>query len=119
MMRLKRILVPVDFSKEAELAFEWAVRLGKEEQEAAIYLLHILSPTSIMEGGFEVDALAKEQWGSADGKEDVDPAVMTTHGRHGLSRMVHPNLIEKVVRVAPCPVLVLHLNPKMEALAKS
>jgi nucleotide-binding universal stress UspA family protein len=50
-------------------------------------------------------------------KENIDLVVMTTHGRRGLARLVHPNLSEKVVRNAHCPVLVLHLNAKMEAMA--
>ncbi len=51
-------------------------------------------------------------------KHDVDLVVMATWGRHGLQRVVHPDVTEKVVRSAPCPVLVLHRNPKMEVLAQ-
>jgi nucleotide-binding universal stress UspA family protein len=53
------------------------------------------------------------------GKEKIDLVVMTTHGRQGLTRIVHPNLSEKIVRTAPCPVLVLHLNPRTEKAVKS
>lgn len=153
MMRLKKILVPIDFSKEAELAIEWAVKLAKEEKEGTIILLHNLAPIIMLpESGYEVGRLIEDRLKQAKedleawqekipppltsvaycaqgelveevvnvcNKDDVDLVVMTTQGRHGISRVVHPNVTEKVVRTAPCPVLVLHLNPKMEALAKT
>jgi nucleotide-binding universal stress UspA family protein len=151
MMQLKKILVPKDFSKEAELAVEWAVKLGREEKEATIYLVHILPLGPVVEGGIVIEEVIQAEWDNAKerleewrrkippplssialiGKADpvreiswvcnehnIDLVVMTTQGRHGLSRLVRPNLSEKVVREAPCPVLVLHLNPKMEAIAK-
>ncbi|MCG3206350.1 MAG: hypothetical protein KCHDKBKB_03086 [Elusimicrobia bacterium] len=43
-------------------------------------------------------------------KYSIDLVVMTTHGRRGMKRLAHPNLSEKIVRRAPCPVLVLHLK---------
>ena len=39
--------------------------------------------------------------------ESIDLVVMTSHGRSGLSRLVLGSVTEKVVREAPCPVLVL------------
>lgn len=149
MMRLRRILVPVDFTRESELAVEWAVRLGREESGATIFLLHVLLPTPVIEGGFEVEQILEKEWEIAQDqvdelrgkippplssvalvakgeesyeianvceKENIDLVIMTTHGRHGLSRLVHPNVSEKVVRNAPCPVLVLHLNAKTEGM---
>jgi nucleotide-binding universal stress UspA family protein len=148
---MKKILVPVDFSKEAELAIEWAVNLAKEEKDAVIWLLHILPAVPIVEAGLVIERLIEIEWDNAKqhleqwqrkvppplsssvviGKgdplweiaelcrrEDIDLVVMTTHGRRGLSRMAHPNLSERVVRVAPCPVLVLHLNSKTEATVR-
>ena len=43
-------------------------------------------------------------------KENIDLVVMTTHGRTGLSHWVVGSAAEETVRLAPCPVLVLHLN---------
>jgi len=37
---------------------------------------------------------------------DVDMIVMSTHGRTGLAHMLLGSVAEKVVRLAPCPVLV-------------
>ncbi len=39
--------------------------------------------------------------------EDVDVIIMSTHGRSGLSRWVMGSVTERVLRHAPCPVLVL------------
>jgi len=37
----------------------------------------------------------------------IDAIVMSTHGRAGLSRWLLGNLTQKVLSVAPCPVLVI------------
>jgi nucleotide-binding universal stress UspA family protein len=34
-----------------------------------------------------------------------DLVVMATHGRSGLSRILQPSVAERVVRLAPCPVM--------------
>jgi nucleotide-binding universal stress UspA family protein len=39
--------------------------------------------------------------------EHVDLIVMATHGRSGLSHLVMGSVAERVVRLAPCPVLTL------------
>ena len=38
----------------------------------------------------------------------VDLVVIGTHGRSGLSRLLIGSVAEKVVRLAPCPVLTVH-----------
>jgi len=38
----------------------------------------------------------------------VDLIVMVTHGRHGFDHFVKGSVTERVIREAPCPVLVLH-----------
>ena len=40
------------------------------------------------------------------GDRDVDMIVMGTHGRTGLTHALMGSVAEKVVRLAPCPVLV-------------
>lgn len=142
-MKLKRILVPVDFSPESQLALNWAVKLAKEEKNAVVYLFHSFQPIPVVEEGLELSGVVAAEWDKAKAnleawrkriprslssiaiegkgmpvseipalceKEKIDLVVMTTHGRHGLPRAIHPNLSERVVRSAPCPVLVLHLN---------
>ena len=44
---------------------------------------------------------------------DVDLITMATHGRKGLSHVVFGSTTEKVVRLAPCPVLTVK-NPEHE-----
>ncbi|MEW5976122.1 MAG: universal stress protein [Acidobacteriota bacterium] len=38
---------------------------------------------------------------------DVDVITLATHGRQGLSHLVFGSTAEKVVRLAPCPVLTI------------
>ena len=44
---------------------------------------------------------------------DIDLIVMGTHGRKGLQHVVLGSVAEKVVRMAPCPVLTIH-HPEHE-----
>lgn len=45
-------------------------------------------------------------------EEDVDMVVLPTHGRTGLDRWLFGSVAEKVVRLAPCPVLTV--TPRQE-----
>jgi nucleotide-binding universal stress UspA family protein len=42
--------------------------------------------------------------------ERIDLIVMSSHGRSGLSRMLIGSVTDKVLRMAPCPVLVVPLE---------
>lgn len=46
-MKLRKILVPTDFSPHAQRALEWAVSLARQ-YEAEIVLLHVAPPASAM-----------------------------------------------------------------------
>ena len=46
-------------------------------------------------------------------EQKVDLVVIGTHGRSGISRMLIGSMAEKVVRLAPCPVLTVH-HPEHE-----
>lgn len=46
-------------------------------------------------------------------EEQVDLLVIGTHGRSGLTRLLIGSVAEKVVRLAPCPVLTVH-HPEHE-----
>jgi nucleotide-binding universal stress UspA family protein len=149
MLKLKKILVPVDFSEESKLAVEWAVKLGKEENESIVYLFHALPLFPMADFGADVGRIVESEWNNAKDqlqkwgrkippplssevilvqgnavegiksaceRNDIDLVVMTTHGRHGLKRIIDPNISEQVARTATCPVLVLHLNSKMKAV---
>ncbi|MGD0957146.1 MAG: universal stress protein [Candidatus Acidiferrales bacterium] len=49
----------------------------------------------------------------------ADLIVISTHGMTGWHRLVFGSVAEKVVRLAPCPVLVLRANPKARRDAAS
>ena len=54
---------------------------------------------------FEIAAYAKA--------EGIDIIVMGTHGRGMIGHLFMGNVAEKLVRIAPCPVLTVH-NPEHE-----
>ena len=41
-------------------------------------------------------------------KNETDLLVIATHGRTGVSRFVFGSVAEKVIRISPCPVLVIN-----------
>ena len=47
----------------------------------------------------------------------IDLIVMATHGRSGLSHFLIGSITEKVIRMAPCPVLVV--RPKIHGLIEN
>jgi len=156
MLKLDRILVPVNFSAESDLALDWAIRLAREEKNASILLCNIfpriISPVGPEVMGFnytdyfdkEKKALeqklkklkkripkgisstcvvmqgnAARQIESLCRQKKISLVVMTTHARRGLSHLVQGSIAEKTVRLAPCPVLVLHLHGAEAPVAKS
>lgn len=48
----------------------------------------------------------------------IDLIVMGTHGRRGLSRMVMGSVTERVLRMAPCPVLTVR-HPEREFIRQA
>lgn len=44
-------------------------------------------------------------------KHDVSLIVMSTHGRSGVARWVYGSVADKVLRAAPCPVLLVRATP--------
>jgi universal stress protein A len=139
-LRLKSILVPIDFSRISQKALDYAVPLAKQFG-AKITVLHAIEPPPYsvdltylpMGDGFPVgpmkkqlDALAKETIDPSLLKEvlveigtafevitnvardsEADLIVITTHGHTGLKHVFMGSTAERVVRHAPCPVLVV------------
>jgi nucleotide-binding universal stress UspA family protein len=142
-LRLKKILVPIDFSPPSKNAFKYAVRFA-EEFGGELTLLYVLEPQSVT--GFmpipeatafvESDIVAagknlrsliasvrnaridRPRWKVRGGlpsheiveaaKEmDVDLIVIATHGYTGWKHFCIGSTAERVVRAAPCPVLVV------------
>jgi universal stress protein A len=142
-LRLKKILVPIDFSPPSKNAFKYAVRFAEEfggeltllyvlELESMTGVVAIPEATAFVEGDIvaagknlrsliasvrnrrikrphwkvrtgipshEIVELAKEM--------DVDLIVIATHGYTGWKHFCIGSTAERVVRAAPCPVLVV------------
>ena len=159
-VELKRILCPIDFSRNAAHATRYALALA-EFHGAELFLLLVKEPTAPcvetdcvgMEGmvpWFVPEApeeereenLEEERTAENDPlthlarglqrshknvrisplrvigtpfleivrtarEQDVDLIVMGTHGRTGLAHMLIGSTAERVVRLAPCPVLTV------------
>jgi nucleotide-binding universal stress UspA family protein len=54
---------------------------------------------------------------NAAGELAIDLIVMGTHGRMGMAHAIMGSVAERVVRVAPCPVLTVHMKPQPQVSA--
>lgn len=139
-LKLRTILVPVDFSQHSLAALNFAVSLA-QLLRASILVCHALDP--IYSGGrfdsprlcpLRAQALEDAKQGLARlcqrhvrphipvvhrvlqgvaytaiieiaSRAKADLIVMGSRGRTGLSRLLIGSIAERVVRLAPCPVL--------------
>lgn len=153
--KLRRILVPVDFSGCSKKALQYAVPFAKQF-EASLVLLHVVQPyipvpemttvdTSMVEAGMResgAKALARLkksiaakvpvetalrvgsphlEISKAVPELSIDIIILSTHGRTGLAHVFMGSVAERVVRHAPCPVLVVreHEHEFVETHARS
>lgn len=145
MVRLARILVPVDFSPPSDAAVEEAFYLAKR-LEASVDLLHVWRSDPLPEDdsteslrtfarsdvGHEmrsyleraeregIDVHGRLAYGDPealilDCADDYDLIVMGTRGRSGVSHVLRPSTAEHVVRRANVPVLTVHAPPSAAA----
>lgn len=140
-IRIKDILVPVDFSACSKKALAYAVAFARQFQ-AAVTLLHVVDfqvvgadrdidvpqvkNTLRLGGERQLARLVREAIGhrvladtlvrtgqpfveivEAARTRNVDLIVMATHGNSGISRFLVGSTTERVVRHAPCPVLIV------------
>jgi len=138
MIRIKKILYPTDFSSYSNQAYFHAISLA-EKHNASLTVLFVYNPDSTTTPGSQGDEEADrrywqgqlEQIRPVDTRIPVshvllqgDPAseivrygrdagidviVMGTHGRTGVERLLMGSVAEKVLRDAPCSVLVVKL----------
>jgi nucleotide-binding universal stress UspA family protein len=128
MFRIRSILFPTDFSSYSNQAYLHAVGIA-EFHEAALTILYVNVPGQAGDAAYWRDLL--EQIRPANPAIPVthvflegDPAteivryardagvdriVMGTHGRTGTERLLMGSVAEKVLRDAPCSVLVVKL----------
>ena len=134
--RLRKILVPVDFSEHSRKAVEYAIAFAKQFG-ADLNLVHVVRPypvgpemapvdiESIQDAKTELETMRKQvaetvhcqaslrtgdpcfEVISAARQLDVDLIILSTHGRTGLAHLVLGSTAEKLVRHAECPVLVV------------
>jgi nucleotide-binding universal stress UspA family protein len=118
-IRLRRVLVPVDFSPMPGRTIDAVQRLGKllTGVDIAVDLLHVgdaappLHPRSsrvlalppvMLRSGNVVQSIVE-----AAIELDVDFIGMPTAGHHGVLDALRGSTTERVIRHAPCPVLAL------------
>ena len=125
---IRKIVIPVDFSAASERAARYGCALAKS-LGAHVYLIHVIEDAPSDRPGRDarsqlilladrLDAFdrmttevrlgrAAEAITSAVTAYGADLVVMATHGRTGLSHLVHGSVAEEVIRTVACPVLVL------------
>ena len=141
-VRMKRILVPVDFSEASLKALRYAVAFA-EQFRATLFLVHIVEPASFVNdlGNVSLTLSDRETANRLHHKLvmlgrrlvrpsvpvkplvcigkpfyeivgvaqtfDVDLIIIATQGHTGVKRALLGSTAERVVRHAPCPVLVV------------
>ena len=134
--RLKKILVPVDFSDCSKKALVYATGFARQFS-AELTLLHVVEPyppvpqmdwvdvESVQEAQGKLDAI-RSTFGEAvavkvilrtgephleiveAAKElGIDLIILSTHGRSGLMHVILGSTVAKVARHANCPVLIV------------
>lgn len=87
-------------------AAESIAEARREERQSAQDYLDGLSPGQPARVHL-VEGSAGEQILEVAEKEEVDLIVMTSHGKSGLERWIFGSTAERVLRYAPCPVMVV------------
>ncbi|MBI5197126.1 MAG: universal stress protein [Nitrospirae bacterium] len=144
MLKIKKILVPVDFTDYSNSVVDYAVMLARQF-EAEITLIHAIEPFTytttdtllvtdhyaalkeiarplmaalhqkVSKKGVKVKSLLtrgtphSEIVGKAR-KSRSNLIVIGTHGRKGLERFLLGSVAERVVRLAPCPVVTVRVD---------
>jgi nucleotide-binding universal stress UspA family protein len=100
-MGFTKIVCPVDFSAGSREALRIAAELARD-WSAPLVVAHVWEPPKWSSGEVMIAILSLLKDDPA-----IDLVVMGTHGRTGLKHVLLGSVAEKVVRHAPCPVLVV------------
>ena len=138
---LKKILAPTDFSDLSARGVRYACQLAKDVgAEVIIFNVVLLDETNVVDKREveqhkkRLDEFIAEKIAGAGAdlkirnvvnagqpfgaivdcaeNEHIDLIVMSSHGRSGLSRMLIGSVTDKILRGAPCPVLVVPSDQK-------
>jgi nucleotide-binding universal stress UspA family protein len=142
-MQIKQILVPTDFSPNAQRALKYAIELARQ-CSAKLHLLHtpvvptyLLMDLSYSPGPEAVTRILNDAQDELDGQSkmieeagvehfsviregivhevirdyarehDVDLAVIGTHGRTGVSKLMYGSVTERVIKTVHTPIIVI------------
>jgi nucleotide-binding universal stress UspA family protein len=134
MLDLRRILVPTDFSLSAQKALRYGIEFAKKF-DAEVILVHVVEPPAYarrsdedatdwcreqleQQARDEIPEAVKrrvllvrgtpyvEVAGAAE-REDADLIVVATRGRSGLKDVLLGSTTERLLRRAPCPVMIV------------
>jgi nucleotide-binding universal stress UspA family protein len=128
MLRIRNILFPTDFSSYSNQAYLHAVAIA-EAHHASMTLMYVNVPGQSGDAAYWRELLeqirpanpaiaVKHVFLEGDPATEivryareagVDRIVMGTHGRTGTERLLMGSVAEKVLRDAPCSVLVVKL----------
>ncbi len=136
MIKIKKIICPVDFSGLSRKAMQYANEFARLS-DAKVFLVGVVEndPTINYSHGLEKERAEEEQKLAAlideeqmagivadfaiyegfpeecildyANRQEADIIIMGSHGRRGLKRMLLGSVAEHVVRRASCPVLVV------------
>jgi nucleotide-binding universal stress UspA family protein len=142
-VRIRRILVPIDFSEPSLAALRYAADLARSVRATldVVHVVEAMAYAPMIGSALDLERLREEQERAARARLDqlgaalgkrlgrkhtalrvgnavvriIDEAkrrrsdliVMATQGRHGVGRLLLGSVAERVVRTAPCPVLIV------------
>lgn len=151
-LRIKSILVPVDFSRESFRVLEYSISLARKFG-ATIHVVHVRPSKeasaiehaeNLMLNYTDTIAFLQDRLADVERKHDLefspdnchvfsgrpfeeicrlareietDLIILSTRGHSGLKRVVLGSTAERVIRHAPCPVLIPRGKPYKAALA--
>ncbi len=128
-----RLLVPTDLSDPSFDAVRLAASLTRPDSVWALQVLapdvdrgHALHELRLALGQHLVGGVAQavvgrpaEQIAKFAHDYKMDGIVLSSRGRTGLSRLLLGSVAERVLRLAPCPVLMFHGSARAERLRQA
>jgi nucleotide-binding universal stress UspA family protein len=137
-LRVKKILVPIDFSGPSEKAFTYAIRFA-QQFGSEIILIHVLESPAESKDGAELVRVEEKLQSLADSSPrtgnlyihstvrsgvathaiieaatqlDCDLIITATHGVAGWKQTGMGSTATRVAHAAPCPVLIIRANQR-------